>query len=207
MLNTGNSLGKHRTPLEQREHDLYETPSEAVEALLKHIKLPQRVWEPACGKNCNIVVALRKGGHNVLATDLVDYHWPFDLSANGKVDFLKETNRYNISAIVTNPPFRCAHEFVQHARKLCPLVIMLERLTFLESERRRDILDQGDLREVLIFRNRLPMMHLDGWEGNKNSSALAFAWFVWDRSYQGSTIMKRISWGKKGENDETGISL
>jgi hypothetical protein len=38
--------------------------------------------------------------------------------------------------ICTNPPFRLAEEFVEHALRLCPLVVMLLRLAFLESERR-----------------------------------------------------------------------
>jgi hypothetical protein len=73
---------------------------------------------------------------------------------------------------------------------------MLLRLAFIESVRRNDILDSGDLREVLVFRNRLPMMHLDGYEGKTSSSAMAFAWFVWDRSYSGYPSLKRISWEK-----------
>jgi hypothetical protein len=197
LLNTGNILGRHRTPSEDRGDDLYETSPVAVEALIKHVKLPKRIWEPACGKSCNIVTTLRNAGHIVLATDLTDYKWSENLLAMGNRDFLKESphQTFGIEAIVTNPPFKYAHEFVQHARKLCPLTIMLLRLAFIESVKRNDILDSGDLRQILVFRNRLPMMHLDGFEGNKNnSSAMAFAWFVWDRSYNGKATIERISW-------------
>ncbi len=31
------------------------------------------------------------------------------------------------------------------------------------------------------------MMHRDGWQGRKANSGMAFAWFVWDRSYGGPT--------------------
>ena len=79
-------------------------------------------------------------------------------------------------------------------RRLCPKVIMLLRLAFLESERRTPILDAGDLARVYVFRKRLPMMHRDGWEGKKANSGMAFAWFVWDRAHRGDTIIKRISW-------------
>jgi hypothetical protein len=29
------------------------------------------------------------------------------------------------------------------------------------------------------------MMHRDGWDGPKAQSAMAFAWFVWDRDHRG----------------------
>ncbi len=211
MLNTGNILGKHRTPNEERGDDLYETSPVAVEALIKNVSLPPKIWEPACGKSCNIVNTLRKAGHTVIATDLINYHWSLDnvenkwssdLFAQGNVDFLKMKNVPKVDAIITNPPFKYALEFVKRAREVCPLTFMLLRLAFIESVKRNDILDTGDLKQILVFRNRLPMMHLDSFKGNKNnSSAMAFAWFIWDRSYNGPTVIKRISWEKESASN------
>src|SRR5262245_9328859 len=96
--------------------------------------------------------------------------------------------------IVTNPPFRIANEFVAHALNLCPRVVMLLRLAFLESERRRSILEGRGLQRIHVFRKRLPLMHRDGWEGRKANSGMAFAWFVWNRDYGGPKIVNRISW-------------
>jgi hypothetical protein len=73
---------------------------------------------------------------------------------------------------------------------------MLLRLTFLESERRKDVLDGAGLIRVHVFRNRLPMMHRDGWAGNRVSNPTAFAWFVWERSYAGKPEINRISWNR-----------
>jgi hypothetical protein len=42
--------------------------------------------------------------------------------------------------IITNPPL-LAKEFAAHALMLCPRVVMLLRLAFLESERRRENLE------------------------------------------------------------------
>ena len=81
-----------------------------------------------------------------------------------------------------------------HALELVPRVVMLLRLAFLESERRAPILDRGALARVHVFRNRLPMMHRAGWAGPRASSAIPFAWFVWDRDHQGPTTIDRISW-------------
>src|SRR5262245_65793116 len=57
----------------ERGHDLYETPSMAVEALLRVLALPSgAIWEPACGRGA-IANVLRAHGHRVVCTDLIDY--------------------------------------------------------------------------------------------------------------------------------------
>ena len=56
-----------------------------------------------------------------------------------------------MQAIITNPPYMLAEQFVGHALRLCPRVIMLLRLAFLESERRTDIYG-GRLARVDVFR-------------------------------------------------------
>ena len=96
--------------------------------------------------------------------------------------------------ILTNPPYQIVEPFVAHALDLAPLVIMLLRLAFLESERRCHILENRGLRRVHVFRKRLPMMHRDGWVGRKANSGMAFAWFVFDRDHSGPTTIDRISW-------------
>jgi hypothetical protein len=69
---------------------------------------------------------------------------------------------------------------------------MLLRLAFLESVRRENLIRK--LSRVHVFANRLPMMHRDGWEGRKVSSAVAFAWFVWDANHRGPTELWRINY-------------
>lgn len=192
-LNTGSA----QHALKDRGNDLYESPPEAVRALLAVEAVPSVVWEPACGPG-SIVRVLRESGRQVYATDLVDYESP-DQDCAGW-DFLMEQQcPIGVEGIVTNPPFKNVGEFVAKARALVPYTAMLLRLAFLESERRRDILEGGDLARVYVFRNRLPMMHRAGRGivevGRKNSSALAFAWFIWDRAHKGPTELHRISWG------------
>jgi hypothetical protein len=185
-----------KAALSDRGNDLYETPPEAVRALLKAERLPHRIWEPACGPG-SIVRELRKAGHDVLATDLVNYHSP-DQDQSGFDFLLPFPVPEGIEAIVTNPPFKNAQEFVEKALGIVPVVAMLLRLAFIESERRRAILDEASLARVHVFRNRLPMMHRAG-QGiveaeKRTSSAMAFAWFVWDRSHSGPAHIHRISW-------------
>lgn len=182
-----------RATLEARKDDLYETPAVAVQALMHAEKLPHRLWECAAGRGA-IVDVLRAGGHEVLASDLVDYSEPTHFPRR---DFLMEHKvPTGCEAIVTNPPFKLADEFVRHALDLCPRVIMLLRLAYLESQGRTDILEHRGLARVHLFRKRLPMMHRDGYTrtSKQGSSAIPFAWFVWDRAHSGPTELRRISW-------------
>jgi hypothetical protein len=182
------NAGRH--PLQQRGYDCYETPAPAVHALLGIESLPLAVWEPACGSGA-IVEVLRGAGHRVVAGDIVDRGCPRSHVADF---FCSDAAPPGVECIVTNPPYRDAAAFVRHGLRLCPQVVMLLRLAFLESVARCDILDNGQLARVYPFRNRLPMMHRHGWQGPRASSSIPFAWFVWDRDHRGPTIMQRISW-------------
>jgi hypothetical protein len=192
MAGLASGTGNKRAALNLRKDDLYESPPEAVTALLRVEALPQVIWEPACGPGV-IARTLRAAGRQVYATDLVDYDSPDQDEAGW--DFLFEQQLpIGVQAIVTNPPFKNAGEFVAKALHLCPKVIMLLRLAFLESDRRTPILDNGHLARVHVFRKRLPMMHRAGWEGKHSNSGMAFAWFVWDREHVGPTQLHRVSW-------------
>jgi hypothetical protein len=175
--------------LADRGLDLYETPRVAVEALLRAENLDARIWEPCAGRGA-ITDVLREHGHRVAAADIADYGVPGQESGR---DFLEEERApEGFDQIVTNPPFSLAQAFVEHGLALCERVVMLMRLAFLESERRSPILDNGQLARVHVFKKRLPMMHRDGWTGPRASSAVAYAWFVWERAHAGPAQLNRI---------------
>ncbi len=187
--------------LSERGNDLYESPVEAVHALLELQRsgdmpsLPSCVWEPACGPGV-IVRALRGAGIDVAATDLVDYGdraCPWSVAG---VDFLMETAMWpGTEVIVTNPPFKLANEFVRHAHAIgAKRVILLLRAMYIEGTGRTDILEEMGLHSVYVFRNRLPMMHRDGYTGPKHGSNVPFAWFDWQFGYEGPTHLRRVSW-------------
>jgi hypothetical protein len=185
-----------RHKLADRGNDVYQTPGVAVQALQKVEQLPHHIWEPACGYGA-IVRVLRDAGHTVTATDLVDYACP---DSSYRIDFLMERHAPpGVEAVVTNPPYKLAAAFVAHALELVPYVAMLLRLPFIEAAGKRDpkraeVLDGGKLARVHVFRNRLPMMHREGWAGPRSTSQVAFAWFVFERDHQGPTILNRITW-------------
>jgi hypothetical protein len=195
MLDRSCQVQRHA--LSERGDDSYDTPPVAVEALLKELQrigepLPHNLWEPFAGRG-NIVDVLRAHGHRVIGSDLVDYGRPDFFNRR---DFLLEWKLpAGVEAIVSNPPYKNAETMIAHALLLRPRVIgMLLRLAFYESERRTPILEGVGLKRILAFRKRLPMMHRAGWQGRKANSGMAFAWFIWDRDYVGSTMADRISW-------------
>jgi len=181
-----------RAPLQERRGDFYDTPPEAVRALLKVERLPHRIWEPAAGKG-NIVSVLRAAGHDVVATDLNNRGCPECID---RIDFLLPMD-VDCDAIVTNPPFALAERFVAAALERAPLVVMLLRLAFMESDKRCCILEGRGLARIHVFRKRLPMMHREGWQGRKANSGMAFAWYVWSVNHVGKpTEIDRISWDR-----------
>jgi hypothetical protein len=182
------SLAPTRTPL----LDSYPTPQIAVESLLQAepdvLNTTARIWEPAAGGG-NIVQVLRDNGIPVIASDIERYG--FDLHFVG--DFLEQEHAPNdCTVLVTNPPYKLAAQFAEHALTLVPDVYLLLRLAFLESVGRTELLEHSGLRRVLVFYRRLPRMHRQNWDGPKASSSMAFAWFAWRRNFAGPTILSRI---------------
>jgi hypothetical protein len=173
----------------ERGHDLHETPEVATRALMRAESLPSHIAELCCGRGA-IVRVLEAAGHIVTASDLIDYGAGY----GGGRDFLLERSaRPGCTCFLTNPPFKLIEPIAMRAIEFYPLVILLARLMFMESERRTDLLEHRGLARVHVFRERLPMMHRDGWTGPKASSATPFGWFVWERGYTGVPTLHRIS--------------
>jgi hypothetical protein len=106
-----------------RGDDLYETPGCATHAIMREGILAHRVWECAAGRGA-IVRPLRDAGHAVFASDIIHRDFPLD----AQIDFLKATAAPpRTEMILSNPPFRHATEFVEHALELCPRVPMMHR--------------------------------------------------------------------------------
>jgi hypothetical protein len=179
----------------ERGLDLYETPPQATAALINATYIPHSVWDPACGPGA-ILKVLHATFREIHGTDIENYG---SIYQDAVVDFFK-VKVPPAQTIVTNPPYKHAAAFVRHALTLVPDVYMLLRLAFLEGTGRSDILDGGHLRNVYVFRNRLPMMHRAGWEGNKLAAGrIPFAWFHWSKAplehgdTEGTTL-HRITW-------------
>ena len=94
--------------------------------------------------------------------------------------------------ILTNPPYKYALSFVEHALELIHSgnkVIMFLKLQFLEGQERKRLFDTKQLSKVYIFSKRQQC----GKNGVfKGSSAVAYAWFVWVKGSNSDPIIKWI---------------
>jgi hypothetical protein len=159
---------------EREKQDFYPTPSWATQALLQREAFEGVVWEPACG-NGAISVLL---GPQAISTDLYDRGF-----GESGVDFLWTTKK--VDHIVTNPPYKLAQEFVEHALQCADKkVAMLLKLNFLEGQRRKEFFEQTPLKKVYVFSKRVSFGK--GNEKAKGGGILAYAWFVWDNQYKGN---------------------
>jgi hypothetical protein len=202
--------GADRGPLKEREHDLYETHACATRALIRTGCLNQfRVlYEPCAGRGA-ISRELKAGGWRVISCDLMAYEGRDDDIQTG-VDFFKSFQVMYLQAIVSNPPFRQADDFIRHGIRLGLPVIVLLRLMALEGAGRADILQH--LHHVYVGIERLPKFQRDNWKGNRLKTETApFAWFVFlPLKRQGDTFtVSRVSWReevKDGSDLEPGLS-
>ncbi len=185
--------GSMRAPLAERGEDFYATPREAVSAFVdvegQHLP-PGTIWEPACGDGA-IVRPLRAIGRTVVASDLIDRGCPDSTVA----DFFASEPPDDVSAIITNPPFKDAQRFVERALEHAPYVAVLLRLAFLEGYRRKPWFEEFPPARVHVASRRLPMMHRGEWDGPRTTgSAVCFAWFVWDVRRVGRTEIHWFDW-------------
>lgn len=168
--------------LARADNDFYRTPDHATIALLERESFPGGIWEPACGDGA-ISRVLEQEGYTVYSSDIVDRGY----GVRG-VDFLAARNR--IAHIITNPPYRQAQEFIEHALDCAThKVAMLLKLNFLEGQRRHEFFKRTPLQSVYVFSKRLSFDRGD--EENKGNGLLAFAWYVWNKRYYDQP---RIDW-------------
>lgn len=190
---TFGTLGaSNHTENKREEHDFYATHPSAVLKLMAHETLSHRIWECACG-NGSLSKMLERHGHEVISTDLYDYGY-----GDSGIDFLRASEMPpQCTCILTNPPYKYAVDFVLHALRLLPEkghLYMFLRIQFLEGqERRSKIFDIMPPKEVLVFSRRIMCAMNGDFEAlGKTGSAACYAWFVWEKGYDGATVVDWI---------------
>lgn len=151
--------GNNRKPF-----DYYPTPANVTNALLDTLLWDRslRVWEPACGQN-HMVDVLKTYFNSVDGTDI-----------QGGDDYLGSIER-DVDAIITNPPFSLAADFIAKSLKY-PYVAMLLKTQYWHSKRR-----------ISLFRSRPPSKIIAlTWRPQFDPSAghtsptMDFIWTVWE---------------------------
>ena len=181
----------NHTDKEREMNDYYATDPIAIDALLEKCDLSKDtpVWECACGSGelSNRLIEL---GFRVFSTDLV-----YRGFGKGGVDFLKQNSNFD-GYILTNPPYKYAKEFVEHALKLTDKsVFMFLKLQFLEGKARRKLFNTGQLKTVYVSSSRILCAKNGDFEKMiaGGGSAVAYGWFEFQRGYKGDTTIKWIN--------------
>jgi hypothetical protein len=166
-------MSQRASGYERKERDLYETPEWVTWALVPHLpRKPVNIWEPAAG-NWKMVRPLSE----------ITGVTPTDIDKG--VDFLECHQLPELTdAIITNPPYELATEFVEHALYLTKgsgVVAMLLRTDFDHAKTRADLFAQHK-----AFAKKVVLTKRIKWfEDSKGSPSFNHAWFIWDWKHEG----------------------
>lgn len=175
---------------ERGMYDYYATDPRAVEALLKRETFSKNVLEPACGGG-HISNVLEENGYDVESVDIVNRGYK---GQHTSADFFERKDTWN-GDIVTNPPYKFAAEFVEHALDVTAeghKIAMFLKLTFLEGEKRRKLFQNNPPYKIYVFTKRINCALNGDEEEFKKSSAVCYAWFVWKKGNKENPIIDWI---------------
>ena len=151
------------------------------------------MWECACGEG-HLSKALESFGYNVYSSDVKNRGY-------GQIKDFLLTTAAPIEGdfdIITNPPYKYALEFVQKALELLPVggcAYMFLKLTFCEGKKRYEqLFKQNNPKAIYCFSERVMCAKNGEFQRMKDGggSAVAYAWFVWEKGYKGKTILEWI---------------
>ena len=177
-------VGASRNNGKRQNEDFYPTPGYVVDELLKREIFIGNIWEPACGDGA-ISKVLINSGRKVSSSDLV-YRGYGEQNDFLKSDFIADN-------IITNPPFKNAIDFVSKAKVLSRnKIAMFLKTVFLEGSGRYEMFQDKEfpLKTVYQFCKRVSL-YKNG-EKMKNCGMIAYAWYVWDKSYVGKPTIEWI---------------
>jgi hypothetical protein len=193
---TGNKASVYKTlaasnhsSSEREKNDFYATDPKAIDLLLEKENFSDLIWEPACGQG-HLSKRLEQNGYEVLSTDLIDRG--FGIAG---VNFLNQGSAPAGCDIITNPPYKFAVDFTIRALNLLEpghkLALFL-KIQFLEGKERKKLFLNFPPKKIYVSSSRLKCA-INGDFENINSSAVYYAWFVWEKGYKGQTIIDWIN--------------
>lgn len=188
VTNTFRTLATSTHALEEREpNDFYATEPKAVKLLLEKESFNDNILEPCCGK-LHITKELEKHNYNVTSSDLIDR------DVNCEVKDFSDITEWN-GDIVTNPPYKTALEFIKHSLEIINdgnKVAMFLKIQFLEGKARKEFFKEHPPKIIYVASSRLNCAKNGDFDKYK-SSAVCYAWFVWEKGSKEDTIVKWIN--------------
>ena len=177
------TLGATSHALSKRQkHDYYATDPIAAEHLMS-LESFSNILEPACGQG-HLSKVFVQHGYKVRCSDLI-------FRGYGEKKNFFDYKKWN-GDIITNPPYKYAREFVEHALDIIPIkskVAMFLKLSFLESVKRKKMFQKYPPKKVYVSSSRI-VCAKNGDFKTYNQSAIAYAWFVWEKGYKGRTVIE-----------------
>lgn len=177
----------------REEYDFYATEPKAAQLLLEveNFSLEDEIWECAVGAG-HLSKVFEDAGYKVRSTDLI-----YRGVGEGNVDFLACNNTYK-GNIITNPPYKYAKEFCEHALEIVEegySVAMFLKLQFLEGKARKEFFAKYPPKHIYVSSSRLLCAKNGEFEKMKEGggSAVAYAWFVWEKGYVGEPTIRWIN--------------
>jgi hypothetical protein len=184
----------NHTDKERESNDYYATEPKALELLLELEDFSPYVWECACGEG-HLSKVLKSHGYKVRSSDIVNRGY----IGTETLDFLevkKEDIKQDVSRdIITNPPYKYAKEFVEHALDISmdsTKIAMFLKVQFLEGKARKSLFAKYPPKTVYISSSRLLCAKNGDFQKMRDGggSAVAYAWFVWEKGFKGDTIVR-----------------
>lgn len=194
----GNSIFKtlgasNHTEKQREENDFYATDPIAIDLLKKKINLPHNILEPACG-NGSLSERLIQLGHNVTSSDIINRNY-----GTQKCFFSYNYSPLNTPfAIVTNPPYKFATQFVLHGLNILPkdnLLCLFLKTTFAEGQQRyNQIFSKFPPYIILQCSKRVLCAKNADFDYMKKAggSAVSYAWWIWKKDFKGNTTFDWI---------------
>lgn len=189
-FNTFITLGaNNHTDVTREKDDFYATPPLAVKELMKLETFDKNIWEPCCGMN-HITNVLKDNNYNVKTSDIIDRVNDGSVEI---IDFLNYNGKYN-GDIITNPPYKLAAEFVYKSIETITYghkVAMFLKLTFLETKKRYELFKKYPPKVIYVASMRFGCSQTGEFNSDGNTgSAIAYCWYIWEKGYNGDTIIK-----------------
>lgn len=193
----GTNLAGTSTTRERVNNDYYATAYESTKALLDVESFEGNTFLEPCvgGGHISEMLKVYYPNAKVFGCDLVDRGYP-----NTKVcDFITYDFKERVfDNIVTNPPYSLAQEFLEKSMSVVKMngkVAMFLKIQFLEGAKRRDMFKKYPPRYIYVFSKRQnPWRNGSSVDekGKPWSSTMCFAWFVWEKGFEGEPIIRWI---------------
>lgn len=198
MADVAGAIQKSFATWDRKPHDFYATPEETTQAVIDALRLPKTalICDPACGDGKLLRIFTANGYENTVGSDIrhtgyghggLDYLGPSEDPNEGSLGQLAEYGL--IDAIVMNPPFSLATEFLEKALQQAPIVACLLKADFWNAQDRLPL--GGSMPPTHHFPLTWRPVFLKKERGN--NPLMNCTWFVWRRDANGRTFWRQLT--------------